>query len=62
MNGVAMNQINRFVLARDGSTFEGMFTLPKNNEPVQGSSDDNPIVLYDDTNDFRALCWALYAL
>lgn len=55
-----LNQINRFVLARNSSIFEGMFSLP-DTETVQGSCDEDPIVLYDDPEDFRALCWALYA-
>ncbi|KAF9465334.1 hypothetical protein BDZ94DRAFT_1214844 [Collybia nuda] len=55
-------KIHRFILARDGSTFEGMFALPPGNCPTQGSSDDNPVVLHDEPDDFRAMCWALYAL
>ena len=57
-------QVHRFLLTRDGSTFENMFTLPSNGGAIetQGLSDDNPIVLHDDPDEFRALCWALYAL
>jgi hypothetical protein len=55
--------VHRFLLARDGSAFENMFTLPSDRgTSPQGLSDDHPIVLYDDEDEFRALCWALYAL
>ncbi|KAJ7730866.1 hypothetical protein DFH07DRAFT_968986 [Mycena maculata] len=55
--------IHRFLLERDSSAFETMFQLPQGMEKPQGSSDDDPIVLMGDTaEEFRALCWALYAL
>lgn len=62
--GNTVFKVHRFLLARDGSTFENMFALPTNGttSPQQGRSDDDPIVLYDDEEEFRALCWVLYAL
>ncbi|KAJ7471831.1 hypothetical protein FB451DRAFT_1175625 [Mycena latifolia] len=40
-----------------------MFQLPQGADKPQGTSDDDPIVLTGDTvEEFRALCWALYAL
>lgn len=41
-----------------------MFGLPADSETgTQGSSDINPVILVGDSaDDFRALCWALYAL
>ncbi|KAJ7629391.1 hypothetical protein DFH06DRAFT_1225572 [Mycena polygramma] len=40
-----------------------MFQLPQGGEKPQGSTDEDPIVLSGDTAEqFRALCWALYAL
>ncbi|KAF8651946.1 hypothetical protein AX16_004589 [Volvariella volvacea WC 439] len=56
-------KIHRFLLTQDASTFGAMFSLPQSSDsPTQGSSDDNPITLPDDLEDFRALCWVLYAL
>ncbi|KAF9483567.1 hypothetical protein BDN70DRAFT_990269 [Pholiota conissans] len=37
-----------------------MFTLPQGDEGVPANSDENPIVLHDDVDDFRALCWIIY--
>ncbi|KAJ7280350.1 hypothetical protein C8J57DRAFT_123943 [Mycena rebaudengoi] len=55
--------IHRFLLARDSSAFETMFQLPQGTQSPQGSTDVDPIVLTGDTTEeFRALCWALYAL
>lgn len=41
-----------------------MFTFPSENGAAssQGISDDDPIVLHDNEEEFRALCWVLYAL
>ncbi|KAF8962976.1 hypothetical protein BDZ97DRAFT_1920104 [Flammula alnicola] len=67
-------KVHRHILARDGSTFENMFSLDVHaeaNTPTNGSiifqqdggSDENPIQLQGDTVDeFRDLLWCLYAL
>ncbi|TFK34741.1 hypothetical protein BDQ12DRAFT_737979 [Crucibulum laeve] len=40
-----------------------MFNFPpKDGSLLQASSDENALVLHDNLEDFRALCWALYAL
>ncbi|KAJ7629387.1 hypothetical protein DFH06DRAFT_1480382 [Mycena polygramma] len=55
--------IHRFLLERDSPTFQTMFQLPQGGEKAQGSTDEDPIVLAGDTAEqFRSLCWALYAL
>ncbi|KAJ6602484.1 hypothetical protein DFH09DRAFT_1270454 [Mycena vulgaris] len=55
--------IHRFLLEQAGSIFETMFQLPQGAKKPQGSSDEDPIILIGDTlYEFRALCWALYAL
>ncbi|KAJ6482132.1 hypothetical protein C8R47DRAFT_584971 [Mycena vitilis] len=55
--------IHRFLLERDSPTFQAMFQLPQGGEQAQGSTDEDPIVLTGDTvEQFRSLCWALYAL
>ncbi|KAL0961214.1 hypothetical protein HGRIS_006181 [Hohenbuehelia grisea] len=57
----ALFRVHRFVLARDSSTFEDMFSLPKT--PGTCSSDDEgPVSLSDTAEQFRDLLWALYAL
>lgn len=56
-------QIHRFLLERDSATFQTMFQLPQGAHAPQGSTDEDPIFLMGDTvAQFRALCWALYAL
>ncbi|KAF8651937.1 hypothetical protein AX16_004581 [Volvariella volvacea WC 439] len=43
--------------------FTTMFGLPSPDDSSrQGTSNQNPIILQDDAEEFRALCWALYAL
>lgn len=58
--------VHRSILSRDSSMFSTMFTLPAprgQSIPVEGSSDDHPIVLAGDiAAEFRNLLWALYAL
>ncbi|KAF8651948.1 hypothetical protein AX16_004591 [Volvariella volvacea WC 439] len=51
--------VHRFLLTQDSSMFETMFSLPNNEE---GTSVTNPVTLQDNIEDFRALCWILYAL
>ncbi|KAK7460552.1 hypothetical protein VKT23_009272 [Stygiomarasmius scandens] len=59
-------KVHRYILSRDGSAFEGMFSLDDHvplNGNKEGDSDENPIILHGDTPDeFRSLCWSLYAL
>jgi hypothetical protein len=56
-------QIHRFLLERDSSAFSNMFSMPQG-DPLACpcGTDENPLVLYDDPDDFRALCWIIYAL
>ncbi|KAJ7186752.1 hypothetical protein C8R46DRAFT_1342063 [Mycena filopes] len=56
--------IHRFLLERDSAAiFQTMFELPQGVDTPQGSTDEDPIVLAGDTvEEFRDLCWALYAL
>ncbi|KXN86490.1 hypothetical protein AN958_10004 [Leucoagaricus sp. SymC.cos] len=55
--------VHRSVLSRDSSSFKTMFSLPPGEHPVEGTSDDNPIVLTGDTAaEFRHFLWTLYAL
>lgn len=40
-----------------------MFSLPSGERPVEGTSDNNPIVLMGDSaSDFKQFLWTLYAL
>ncbi|RDB14912.1 hypothetical protein Hypma_016394 [Hypsizygus marmoreus] len=55
-------KIHRFLLTRDSTVFADMFSLPGNESSPQGTADSTPILLHDDPEDFRYLCWALYAL
>ncbi|KAL1676926.1 hypothetical protein EV122DRAFT_266547 [Schizophyllum commune] len=56
-------KIHSFLIGRDGSAFEDMFTLPNKGDLAIRGSEEEPIELHGDTADrFRALCWALYAL
>ncbi|KAF5360596.1 hypothetical protein D9756_005040 [Leucocoprinus leucothites] len=59
----ALFNVHRTVLCKDSSSFRAMFSLPPGERPVEGSSDDNPIILTGDTaSDFRHFLWTLYAL
>ncbi|TFK34744.1 hypothetical protein BDQ12DRAFT_726607 [Crucibulum laeve] len=55
-------RIHRYLLARDNSAFVNMFNLPNTGTCSQTKSDGDPLVLHDSTQEFRAFCWALYAL
>lgn len=73
---VAQQQLHRFILTRDSILFEQEF-LSSNTAPSSGSdceedkkdvqkpliqgTDDNPITCEDTLEEFRALCWGLYA-
>lgn len=51
------------MLGADSSSFSTLFTLPQGEIAVEGTSDDNPIVLHGDTpEEFRHFLWSLYAL
>ncbi|KAF7298745.1 BTB domain-containing protein [Mycena indigotica] len=55
--------VHRTMLSKDNSLFSSMFSLPQGQHEAEGRSDDNPIVLMDDTvAEFRHFLWALYAL
>ncbi|KAF8651959.1 hypothetical protein AX16_004602 [Volvariella volvacea WC 439] len=55
-------KVHRHRLTRDSSIFKTMFNLPLPVDgPKQGTM-ENPIILQDDPEEFRALCWILYAL
>ncbi|KAI9573681.1 hypothetical protein HD554DRAFT_2012970 [Boletus coccyginus] len=55
--------VHRSILSADSSSFSTLFTLPQGNITVEGTSDDNPIVLHGDTaEEFRNFLWSLYAL
>ncbi|KAF9564166.1 hypothetical protein CPC08DRAFT_631715 [Agrocybe pediades] len=62
-------RVHQHVLARDGSTFETMFSAKKDAHEgpecfkEEGEDDEHPIQLFDDDiNQFRDLLWSLYAL
>jgi hypothetical protein len=51
------------LLMRDDSAFCNMFSLPVHEDSLlEGSSDENPIILHDTADQFRALLWVLNAL
>ncbi|KAI0258189.1 hypothetical protein BC834DRAFT_926579 [Gloeopeniophorella convolvens] len=55
--------VHRTMLSKDSSSFGSMFTLPQGDQPAEGQSDQNPVVLMGDTvSQFRNFLWALYAL
>ncbi|KAL1745013.1 hypothetical protein HDZ31DRAFT_37367 [Schizophyllum fasciatum] len=56
-------KIHSVLVGRDSSAFEDMLALPNKGELAIRGSEEEPIELHGDTRDqFRALCWALYAL
>ncbi|KAI5118243.1 hypothetical protein M0805_007492 [Coniferiporia weirii] len=56
--------VHRSILSRDSSSFSTLFTLPQGEQIVpDGTTDENPIVLYGDTaREFRHFLWALYSM
>jgi len=63
VNTYPVCQVHRSILSKDSSSFKLMFSLPSGERPVEGTSDDNPIVLSgDNAAEFRHFLWTLYAL
>ncbi|KIM40981.1 hypothetical protein M413DRAFT_11238 [Hebeloma cylindrosporum] len=60
--GKTLFKVHRYRLASDGSTFGDMFTFPNGEGCPNSTTEDDPLVLPDSVDEFRALCWALYAL
>jgi hypothetical protein len=61
-------QIHKFLLKRDSQVFRDLFSLPQplasldqGSKPLEGECEEHPLVFQDSVEDFRALCWALYA-
>ncbi|KXN81487.1 hypothetical protein AN958_04533 [Leucoagaricus sp. SymC.cos] len=59
-------KLHRYLLARESRFFSTLLSLPQNEDSgstnAEGESDDCPIICPSDTvEDFKALCWALYA-
>ncbi|KAF9451135.1 hypothetical protein P691DRAFT_757610 [Macrolepiota fuliginosa MF-IS2] len=69
-------RVHRSLLERDSSFFQTVFSLPQATSvaegrgggeegdaivALEGHSDGHPIICQDSVDDFRALCWALYA-
>ncbi|CAL1713000.1 unnamed protein product [Somion occarium] len=67
--GDTLFKVHKFLLARDSSAFQHMFTLPPDHSlntrhlAQEGASDQNPIILYGESEDnFRVLLGLLYSL
>ncbi|KAF9443227.1 hypothetical protein P691DRAFT_738125 [Macrolepiota fuliginosa MF-IS2] len=61
-------RVHQSLFERDSGFFQTLFSLPHgvnpqegDFDPIEGKSDENPIVCQDTLNDFRALCWVLYS-
>lgn len=54
-------QIHRSDLERDCSVFADMFSLPNGDDSPNTTTETDPLILPDKLNEFRALCWVLYA-
>ncbi|KAF9448707.1 hypothetical protein P691DRAFT_668881 [Macrolepiota fuliginosa MF-IS2] len=58
-------RVHGAIFARDSELFQALLSLPQGDaqrDEIGGHSDDNPIVCAGDSiEEFRALCWALYA-
>jgi hypothetical protein len=56
-------QVHQSIMARDGSIFSTMFSLPQGGAPAEGDTDARALLLPDEcAAEFRALLWAMYAL
>jgi hypothetical protein len=57
------HQVHRSLFVRDSAVFRDMLSLGDVNQVcTEGSDDSTPIILQDTSEDFRTLCWAIYAL
>ncbi|EKM51541.1 uncharacterized protein PHACADRAFT_261745 [Phanerochaete carnosa HHB-10118-sp] len=55
--------VHRTLLAKDGSLFSSMFSLPQGEHEIEGISDECPIHLSGETvSEFKNFLWVLYAL
>ncbi|KAF5360343.1 hypothetical protein D9756_005084 [Leucocoprinus leucothites] len=59
-------RLHKFMLTRESDFFRTLLSLPQRNVTsdgkIEGESDDCPIICTGDTyEDFKALCWAIYA-
>ncbi|KIP10200.1 hypothetical protein PHLGIDRAFT_101543 [Phlebiopsis gigantea 11061_1 CR5-6] len=55
--------VHQTLLAKDGSLFSSMFSLPQGKHEVEGASDDSPIWLQGESvAEFKNFLWVLYAL
>ncbi|GJE97124.1 hypothetical protein PsYK624_133350 [Phanerochaete sordida] len=55
--------VHRTLLAKDGSLFSSMFTLPQGDQEAEGTSDNCPVHLTGETvPEFKNFLWVLYAL
>ncbi|KAF5360933.1 hypothetical protein D9756_005076 [Leucocoprinus leucothites] len=60
--GDQLFKIHKALFTRRSTFFETLFSLPQSTDrQPEGESDEDPIVCYDEIEDFRALCWTLYA-
>ncbi|KAF9481105.1 hypothetical protein BDN70DRAFT_563680 [Pholiota conissans] len=60
--GNILFKVHRFLLVRDSSAFADMFSMPEGSATQNMATDEDPIVLHDTIDEFRALCWIIYAL
>ncbi|KAF9555043.1 hypothetical protein CPC08DRAFT_147956 [Agrocybe pediades] len=60
--GNRLFRIPTYLLAKESQLFGGMFSLPQNNESLEGYNDENPIVLPEEfsSDDFSNLLHAFY--
>jgi hypothetical protein len=60
----SLNKVHRvIILQKEPSVFSDMFSLQTVDAIAEGFSDEKPLVLSGDTTEeFRALCWIMYAL
>ncbi|KAF9481108.1 hypothetical protein BDN70DRAFT_931125 [Pholiota conissans] len=58
--GNVLFKVHRHLLVRDSSAFENMFSMPQGTDvPGNIPTDENPIRLYDEVDEFRAFCWIM---
>ncbi|KAJ3566861.1 hypothetical protein NP233_g6733 [Leucocoprinus birnbaumii] len=54
-------KVHKFLFMRSSAFFRDLLALPQGSSSQEGLSDDDPITCHDTLEDFRALCWVLYA-